>query len=270
MKNNRYINSFLKKYKSASDLLYFGLFPNGKEITESLATLRAAKEYCVNDINQENTLFISIGDGCTPRTALTTAYYTKWDTISIDPNLRLEELTERFEERNVERCELHKNKVEDVGDVIDKEYDNVIVAMVHSHAKMKAVNEFLQRQTKINRKQNVFLIYMPCCFYEIVDQNNYDEIARYKDDDILSPKNNIEVHKWLGAKDKPKLMYKVYMQHDMCGPDERFFIAKTIEDYNKEVFALWENCHDWPTPVCEAVMMTEEAADYVNDKFKGF
>ena len=70
-------------------LLGLGLFPDAKEITESMACLQAATEHLPETVRlaDSDVVALVIGDGRTPRTAALLAMRSKWSVISIDPAL---------------------------------------------------------------------------------------------------------------------------------------------------------------------------------------
>jgi len=85
--NLRYIDNFLR-WDCGRVLLEMGLFPNAKEISESVACLEAVTTRLDLPLTCTDTVAIVIGDGRTPRTAALLAMRTKWARIiSIDPAL---------------------------------------------------------------------------------------------------------------------------------------------------------------------------------------
>jgi len=85
-KMKRYINEFVK-LKCAPDLLAWGVFPNAKEITESMAMYHAVKNYVPFDLHDEEINLVVVGDGKSPRTAALFAVMTKWTCYSVDPKM---------------------------------------------------------------------------------------------------------------------------------------------------------------------------------------
>ena len=86
----RYLDEFIK-LKCSPDLLKSNLFPNAKEITESMGVYNAVrrnlqKEY---SLASPDICCLVIGDGHVPRTASLFAMRTRWTVFSIDPKLRL-------------------------------------------------------------------------------------------------------------------------------------------------------------------------------------
>lgn len=85
--NLQYLDRFLR-WDCCADLLHMGLFPNSKEITESMACLEVLDKVLKLKLSDESTLCIVVGDGTVPRTAALLAMRTKWRRIfSVDPDL---------------------------------------------------------------------------------------------------------------------------------------------------------------------------------------
>ena len=96
----RYIDEFLS-LKCVTDLIDHKLYPDTKEITESMAILNVLRTYfnssskdLKNDYDynfeNKNVTAIVVGDGSTPRIAALLCFITKWNDIySIDPQLKI-------------------------------------------------------------------------------------------------------------------------------------------------------------------------------------
>ncbi|CAK0838251.1 unnamed protein product [Prorocentrum cordatum] len=83
----KYLDLFLR-WDCGSDLLQMGLFPNAKEVTESMACVTAIDKILALRFSDAATLCIVVGDGSLPRTAALIAMKTKWRRVlSIDPDL---------------------------------------------------------------------------------------------------------------------------------------------------------------------------------------
>lgn len=78
----------LLRWDCGPTLLEMGLFPNCKEITESVACLAAIDMYLDIRFSDTKVLGIVVGDGSTPRTAALLAARSKWNVVSIDPAMR--------------------------------------------------------------------------------------------------------------------------------------------------------------------------------------
>lgn len=149
----RYLDELIA-LKCAPDLLATEAFPNAKEISESFAAYNAARKYLKKDfsLGDPDVNVIAVGDGCSPRTALTFAFRSKWIAHSVDPRLR---------EKNkfkVKRIHLYKKKIEDFSLTCKK----AIIVAVHSHAMLQdAVNS-----VKADKKA---VIAIPCCVQQVLD-----------------------------------------------------------------------------------------------------
>ena len=170
----KYMNNFFKM-KCAGDLISTGVFPNAKEVTESMGAWNAYF-YHLKDkypLNESSVTVISVGDGCTPRTAALFAFRSNFDCVSLDPNLKREKTWSK-----IDRLTLIKSKVEDV----DLEYEKVLILAVHSHAQMKEI------LNHVHAKQRS-LIAIPCC----VAYDDFEPDIEYRDARIWSPKNRVKI-----------------------------------------------------------------------------
>ncbi|KUF99151.1 Histone-lysine N-methyltransferase [Phytophthora nicotianae] len=89
----RYLNEFVGKLHCAPALLQHGLFPDAKEVTESMALFNAVRRY-IEPKNKGESLkengkhdgIVVVGDGNTPRTAAMFAFRMRgWKCYSVDP-----------------------------------------------------------------------------------------------------------------------------------------------------------------------------------------
>ena len=169
----KYMEKFIT-YNCAPDLLLRHIFPDGKEITESMAAFEGVRKHIIRSdtlLKNEGITLVSVGDGNSPRTASLFAFLTKWNCISIDPNMKNENW-------DVERLTTYKNNIED----LDLFYDDVVIVGVHSHASMKSTLEHI----KGNRRN---MLAIPCC----VPYNDIEPTLEYRDMGIWSPKNLVKV-----------------------------------------------------------------------------
>jgi hypothetical protein len=178
----RYMDEFIKQYKSAADLLLLGIYPNAKEITESYGALNAVrtrlKQY---DLADQNVTLISVGDGKTPSTAALFAFKTAWNCISIDPNLDQNKIP--LWEGQIKRLHCVSRKVEDCKNSIT--YNKLVIVGVHSHAPIEAILQNLKGKERS-------LVAIPCCIpYEYTKS----PCKTYTDAGINSPKNLVKVWK---------------------------------------------------------------------------
>lgn len=186
-KVNPYLKRFVNSFASENIIGVFSRYKNAcKEITESWAMYEAAKKY-VDDLDTKTV--IVIGDGCSPRTSVIFAYFTKAHVISIDPLLNVSHWEEHYEKQmkmgyTPERIVLIPKRVEDVE--VGCYGRGCVVVWPHSHAPMN--------NTRISNYKSRVDIAMPCC---IPIPNNWAAIPHivYNDYNVLSPKNTIHVWK---------------------------------------------------------------------------
>lgn len=87
-----YLNDFVADLRCASDLLDMKLYPDAKEVSESMGLYNATFFSLLKKIDdvQDVDGIVVVGDGATPRTAAMFALRNaKWSVYSIDPMMRL-------------------------------------------------------------------------------------------------------------------------------------------------------------------------------------
>lgn len=120
-----YLNQFLR-LRCAPDLLEAKLFPNAKEITETMAAAEAVHDHLGTWFPPDDSsvhCFV-VGDGVVPRTGATFALRTKWDVTSVDPQLYERDYPFR-------RLDLIRRNIEDVSGF---DCEKALLVLVHSHA----------------------------------------------------------------------------------------------------------------------------------------
>jgi hypothetical protein len=145
----------------------FGRSNPTKEITESMAAHKAVFDFITHEIkditftNRSDVLCICVADGVSPKTGSIFAISTKWNVVSIDP-----EMNEKW--LDTEKClypnlKCYRSLIEDY-EIDFEKYNYFIVIGVHSHANM---NDLWMRFTG----KMVFMVSIPCCggFVHIVD-----------------------------------------------------------------------------------------------------
>ena len=173
----RHINEFVR-LNCAADMLALKLFPNAKEITESMAAYHAVRSHllkqCEISLDDPKVNLICVGDGHTPRTAALFAFRSGWNCTSIDPVLREKEYP-------IKRLTLLRKKIEDTN--LDSIIGVAIVVMVHSHAPMQAVLEHI-KATRLH------IVSIPCCVPHEIHGRYY---LGYQDTAIWSPQNTVKI-----------------------------------------------------------------------------
>lgn len=176
----RYLDEFVK-LRCSPDLLALGVFPNAKEITESMAAYHTVRQH-LRDYHSDDphvSVFV-IGDGNTPRTAALFAFRTRWTCYSIDPRLP------RDKTWDVKRLHVLPAKVEDVhqGDALDAQ--RFLIVAVHSHA---VLAHALERFRCPPERRAVVAI--QCCVPQVLPGRAPD--LEYRDWAVLSPENLVKV-----------------------------------------------------------------------------
>lgn len=165
----RYVEEYFK-LNSAMDM--FPLFPNVKEVTESMGAFHAVVSRLGWKALSDRTMsLIAVGDGSTPRTAGLFALRSAWDCWSVDPALKNKLW-------GVRRLNLVPKKIEDAE--LPPMASSIMVA-VHSHAPIIMRPEW-------NVKM---VVAIPCCFRQDIEGTFPDE--EYKDRGIWSPKNLVKI-----------------------------------------------------------------------------
>lgn len=183
-----YLNEFVN-LKCAPDLLALGLYPNAKEITESMAVYRAVVRHLPVKLNDPNTKVFVLGDGSTPRTAALFAFRSAWTAYSIDPALKHWKVPNGA--IRPRRLRTLPQKAEDTTllyNTFNPPYSWVVVAP-HSHANLQG---FLDKIQHIKRYNPIHVVTMPCCVDQAVAGRPFPDI-KYDDWGIFSPQRAIMV-----------------------------------------------------------------------------
>jgi hypothetical protein len=172
---NKYFDE-LMRLSPAGNLLDLNLFPNAKELTESMGmynAIRHAKLKLSGDYN-----CIVVGDGHTPRTGALVAMRTNYDCYSIDPLMRL-----KYKWQNINRLNIYDLKIQDMYLSMDI---HTILMLPHAHVSIKTCLENI-------KAPSFTIISMDCCF----DNSDIDTPPDldYVDVDIISEKNRIKIWK---------------------------------------------------------------------------
>ena len=173
-----YLDRFVA-FRCAPALLRLGVFPNAKEITESMAVLWAVDTHlgakpCGLRFNYRRVTCVVVGDGAAPRTACLACFRTKWGrVVAVDPALRCapEGDTERY--AAVSRLELHAARIQDVRVDVDPAHEHVVVVLPHAHVipnQALASLAFRAGGAGGRRRCTLSVIQMPCCNFEWHDR----------------------------------------------------------------------------------------------------
>lgn len=187
--DNRYVPSkYLQRFislNSAVDMLELKLFPNLKEIGESMSMFYTVQDKLMvwdNNItrNDEDIRVVVVGDGVVPRTACLFNYMTRWHTWSIDPTMR----NRNYDK--VKRLTVIGKRIEDV----DLNFNDqiTIIILPHSHAPVQKCWDNIKSTRK-------WLIKMECCTHDKLDLPAYwfkDKYAITQANDIFIWNNYIK------------------------------------------------------------------------------
>ncbi|NKB72177.1 MAG: hypothetical protein GKR89_34295 [Candidatus Latescibacteria bacterium] len=178
--STRYINEFVQ-LRCSPDLLQAKLFPNGKEITESLAAYHATSTHLIDSLPlaDDSIQCFVIGDGVVPRTGAVFAFRSHWQVTSIDPKMYLDRGYDFM------RLKIRQTQIERFEAI---ECDRAIIVLVHSHAPL------VECVKKIIARNQLSIVAIPCCV-------QMDSIAgigpdiEYDDLGIWAAKNTVKVWK---------------------------------------------------------------------------
>lgn len=179
----RHVAEYLS-LKRMPDLHAAGIYPNAKEVTESMAAYAAVREHVPVSLGDRNVTLVAVGDGSTPRTAAMFAVRSAWRCCSVDPRAQARPWLGSMR-RPIERLEVHRARIEDVEICAD---GPVVIAAVHSHATLDATLGSI-------RAPIVHVVAIPCCVPMTVGDVEPDE--SYDDPHCWSAKRRVLV--WRNA-----------------------------------------------------------------------
>jgi hypothetical protein len=209
----------------AIDLIAAGLYPNGKEMAESMAAFSAVRDFMLLrkvspdgmerryhqngplDVKDATVTLVAVGDGCTPRTAGLFAFRTAWRCISIDPELRT---AQDRPWAGISRLEEYPDKVQHVKINISGKASRVVVVAWHAHISIREALACLSfddvpwdvEDVKMSRylRTRVGLIACACCQYEPLQREMPDLSScdvEYNDEGVNSLKRTVRVWRFL-------------------------------------------------------------------------
>lgn len=173
-----YLTDFINM-KCSPDILATRVFPNAKEITESMGAFVAHRKNLLSFCgfgDRSRTAFV-IGDGSTPRTGVLLAFLTRWSVVSLDPNMK-------GEWSGIERIRTAPIKIEDLA---ERPKDGDAVFMVHSHAPIAAVERWIGGAS-------VSVVSIPCCVQHRT-MFGRPPMVEYADWRIHSPERTVKIWK---------------------------------------------------------------------------
>ena len=215
---NDYLEKFFNSNAAADLLAIFGNYKNvktrDKEISESMAMLEAATNFAALD-RKANLQCYVVGDGTYPRTSAIVSFYTSWNVVGIDPLYNMEWVQnwrnfKLIEGRPIKRLSFLNSVVESAN--IKKELaDGYIIMLPHSHASI--TNTLIKFADVYGNDTPFTVINMPCCVQfspklsskKALEKHDY---MCYKDEHVLSAKNNVHIWKGMSYSDFVELTRK--------------------------------------------------------------
>ncbi|CAI5746753.1 unnamed protein product [Peronospora destructor] len=194
----RYLNEFVGKLHCASALLDHGLFPDAKEITESMAMFNAVRRYIEplgrnkgtsQQKNGKHDGIVVVGDGNTPRTAAMFAFRMRgWTSYSVDPAME-DGTSERSKGwADVSNLVVMRNKIEDVRIALRR----TIVVLVHAHVTLE------QALSAVQAEQICGVVTLPCCNWYGQQESLFGRGPDLVYDDFSVLSDHREIRLWVG------------------------------------------------------------------------
>lgn len=224
----KYLDRFIKCLECAPELLKMKIFPDAKEVTESMAAFAhltgiifpnsVHNHPCIEDVSQEtrsNDAIVCIGDGSTPRSAALFALSIKnWECYSIDPQLKegfihthLNEIKKRKRDTDKIRHDTRSMwesvpNLHILGERIQRvriRCRKCIIVMIHCHLSFEDVWRSIDCQSLLG------VLAIPCCNYIVVQQDFFGVPPSHEieDNGIWSDKHLVRV--WTNPLQSEKL-----------------------------------------------------------------
>ena len=188
--HTRYLDWFWTR-KVVPLMHQLGVFPDCKEISESVAAYFAASRTLRMKVTDEKVMAICVGDGAMPRTSVLLALTTKWQVIAIDPDMEKAKDKIKCILSQVGRLRVLPHRIEEVP-LAPEDFDGIerlLLIHVHSHASLSAS---LQSFRKAGWLGEILVVSIPCC---VPDDLNADLHKSFQDAGILSPQNLVNLYK---------------------------------------------------------------------------
>ena len=188
--HTRYLDWFWTR-KAVPLIHQLGVFPDCKEISESVAAYFAASRTLAMKVTDEKVLAICIGDGAMPRTSTLLALITKWRVLAIDPAMvtAMDKVDNILSQ--VSRLRALPYRIEDAplapGDF--EGIKRVVLIHVHSHASLSVS---VGRIREAGWPGEILIVSIPCC---VPDDLNVCTHKNYQDAGILSPENQVNLYR---------------------------------------------------------------------------
>ncbi|KAG3071440.1 hypothetical protein PI124_g21143 [Phytophthora idaei] len=192
----RYLNEFVGKLHCAPALLQHGLFPDAKEVTESMALFNAVRRY-VEPKNKGESLkengkydgITVVGDGNTPRTAAMFAFRMRgWKCYSVDPAMEKGTSERSKGWADVSNLVTVRNKIENVRIALRR----AIVVLVHAHVTLD------QALSAVQAEQVCGVVTLPCCNWYGQQETLFGRGPDLVYDDFSVLSDHREIRLWVG------------------------------------------------------------------------
>ncbi|CAK4699946.1 hypothetical protein LEN26_011868 [Aphanomyces euteiches] len=186
----RYMNEFVGKLQCAPQLLQLQIFPDAKEVSESMGLFNAARRFLpLDDATQGIDGIVVVGDGSTPRTAVMFAYRTRgWTCFSVDPEMRVSSENETVPWEGIERVVPIRAKIED----IQIHLRRAIVVLVHAHVTLE------QALSAVHAESIVGVLTVPCCNWYGQQEELFERHPDLVYDDFSILSDHREIRVWAG------------------------------------------------------------------------
>lgn len=192
----RYLNEFVGKLHCAPALLQHGLFPDAKEVTESMALFNAVRRYIEpKDKDKEakedgkHDGIVVVGDGNTPRTAAMFAFRMRgWKCYSVDPAMEKGTSERSKGWADVTNLVVVRNKIENVRIALRR----AIVVLVHAHVTLD------QALSAVQADQICGVVTLPCCNWYGQQETLFGRGPDLVYDDFSVLSDHREIRLWVG------------------------------------------------------------------------
>lgn len=180
----RYLDEFLR-LKCVRDLMLPGLWPDAKEVTESMCAYSAVRSRLGKHLGDPQVAAVVVGDGCSPRTAALFAYRSRWTVYSVDPRMR-DKWVARPPGDRVDPREQTIEAFALFGPVMPQ---RVVIVGVHAHV---ALSDALHGQLVDGRHATV--VWLPCCVEAGEPPEGFSLVRRYTDWGCWSPEREVSIY----------------------------------------------------------------------------
>lgn len=193
------------------ELMALRVFPNVKDISESMAALAAARRHLTGGAPAAVVRCVVVGDGNTPRTAALAAFLTDWQCVSVDPAMK-PGWQGGPDKHGVQRLTCHALTWEDYVVAAAAEEARaatrpptaLILIAVHSHHRFSGGGSVdAARRACGDGNVPTLLISMPCCHRYSHVHDCGPPLESADDYGVFSACRRIHVWKWPSSRPEP-------------------------------------------------------------------